>query len=156
MPPFLLIALVTWLCVKAILAINEFLDSFSSQTKYNTNLCAQLVVSFLILAIETQSNLQAHMSPWCLWSCTTRICFPSHSFPPPKCSLGSPDYFFMIIIIIIFRSSEFNSKIQFVQAKKANVSITMSPSVLDRKDNKQEKMYELKRSTKWSAYLNIF
>lgn len=122
---------------------------FTDQTKIKIYVHNWWPIFFLL---QTRcSHMSEDTFPWCLstwWGFAALLSSAVLYWLP-----WHPHHNIIIVIAIRFRSSEFNWEIEFVHAQKP---VTMSLSVLARKENKEEKMCKLKRNTKWSVYLNVF
>ena len=136
------------------IAVNEVWVSFSSQTKQKSKFMCTIGGRFSYFCKQDAVTC---------WETRSRdSCLHGEDLLPSSSLLSSevlywlpwhPHHNIIIVVAIRLRSSEFNWEIQFVQAQKL---VTMSLSVLARKENKEEKICKLKRNTKWSVYLNVF
>ena len=136
------------------IAVNEIRVSFSSQTKQKSKLMCTIGGQF--------SSFCKQDAVTCWKTRSLDACLHGEDLLPFSSLLSSavfywlpwhPHHNIIIVIAIRFISSEFNWEIEFVQAQKP---VTMSLSVLARKEKKEEKICKLKRNTKWSVYLNVF
>ena len=136
------------------IAVNEIRVSFSSQTKQKSKFMCTIGGQFSYFCKQD--------AVMCLGTRSLDACLHGEDLLPFSSLLSSevfywlpwhPHHNIIIVFAIRLRSSEFNWEIKFVQAQNP---VTMSLSVLARRENKEEKMCNLKRNTKWSAYLNVF
>lgn len=135
------------------IAVNEIRVSFSSQTKQKSK---------FMCTIGGQFSYFCKQDTVTCWETRSRdACLHGEDLLPCSSLLSSevlywlpwhPHHNIIIVVAVRLRSSEFNWEIQFVQAQKL---VTMSLSVLARKENEEEKICKLKRNTKWSVYLNV-
>lgn len=127
--------------------------SFSSQTKQKSKFMCTIGGQFSYFCKQDTVTCWETRSHWCLstWWGFAALFIPLSSevlYWLP----WHPHHNIIIVVAVRLRSSEFNWEIQFVQAQKL---VTMSLSVLARKENKEEKICSWKRNTKWSVYLNV-
>lgn len=138
---------------QTMVAVNEIWDSFSSDQTKPKFMCTIGGQFSFFCKHDAVKYPGTHVSLMLIYA--VRIGCP-HPFCPLQHSISSPDILIVIIMIAIRLRSWVQLKNSICPGTKATVPVTMSPSVLARKENKKEKICELKRNTKWSAYLNIF